>query len=93
MNYTKGLWKRIDNRQVGKSDDGIICTCWYFGNKGSVAREEAEANAQLIAAAPEMLDALVFYTKNGSCKEGWEKIIAAIEKATGKTWDEIEEEQ
>jgi hypothetical protein len=46
-----------------------------------------EDNARLIAEAPAMLEALIFYIQHGSCR--FDKIINLLEKATGKTWEEL----
>ena len=57
--FTKGEWRvYLSNTSyadvvVDGSDD--ICTCW----SGYVGEDEAKANAKLIAAAPDMLEALL----------------------------------
>jgi hypothetical protein len=64
MKYTPGPWRLIDSRQIAKSDGGVIATAWWFGNKGTVPKAEAEANAHLIAAAPEMYECLKIFRDN-----------------------------
>ena len=52
--------------------------------------KNAKANARLIAAAPEMLDALITMCDilNDSGND-WVNAEKLIEKATGKTWEEL----
>lgn len=79
--------------------------------EGTVVRgneEEDHKTARLIAAAPEMLDALVeewVFIENflavwaesvdnhqyNKFNNRAEKIVSIIEKATGKTWEEVKE--
>ena len=54
--HTPGPWALADDRQVQRNDGAIIATAWWFGNKGSVSKNESAANAKLIAAAPDLLD-------------------------------------
>ena len=63
MNYTKGEWKAdlskdlmISHNYV-KFPKGIIASIFYSGYSGE-EMNEADANAYLIAAAPEMYEAL-----------------------------------
>jgi Lar family restriction alleviation protein len=37
----------------------------------------------------ELLEALVAYVKDGSCRETWDKVVNVVEKITGKTIAEI----
>jgi NMD protein affecting ribosome stability and mRNA decay len=52
-----------------------------------------EANARLYAAAPEMLEALIKAVYYGEDKLSWNycNLVPVIEKATGKTWEEVKE--
>ena len=61
--HTKGPWKCAKGRSAHPvsmvwSDSGAICGPYYGTN---VTEEEAQANARLIAAAPEMLEALKIF--------------------------------
>ena len=68
MDYTKGEWEALDNNCVvsGSGFDTSVIVC--CGNT-----EEAEANAHLIAAAPDMYEALKdmvnWYIKQGFDRE------------------------
>lgn len=65
-----------------------ICVVPYEGKKGAVAYHEMfNANAHLIAAAPELLEALQFVmTASGEqLSTAFEQAQAAIAKATGET--------
>lgn len=92
--FTKGEWKAIKPRHSNgfwyvnseQLDCGSIATC-YHGIKGD---SEAEANAKLIAAAPDLLAALneTIDLINWGRSEGhfddtvYNKAISAIKKAT-----------
>jgi len=51
MNYTRGSWEAVGG-SVRDSEHIEICTC-------STYQESANANARLIAAAPDMYEALI----------------------------------
>ena len=81
MKHTKGKW------ELGKSSsismpfyievDGIeICRILDFS-----VQEELEANAKLIAAAPELLEALIAVTDSSL----FNKLLVMQGRATGKT--------
>lgn len=59
--HTQGKWVIAPNRLVviklGTND--IIADCDTTDVKTSISQEEAEANAKLIASAPEMLEMLI----------------------------------
>ncbi len=84
--HTPGPW-RVDyldkNSQRVVSGEHIeICSCWHH-SVGAIEME-MEANARLIAAAPDMLKALKEIT-NASCGDECVEIAwAAIQKAEGK---------
>ena len=74
--HTPGPWKVVGLSVI--SDSGIIC------NPPSGPIDELEANARLIAAAPDMLEALEMSVRY---LEGWpaqDWAIAAIAKAKGE---------
>jgi hypothetical protein len=100
MKYTKGEWATspLDNTKVWAcdSDGRKVCVAWstneaqnnrFYPNK---TQEEMESNAKLIAAAPDLLEALMFaksvIKKNGifdvSDRMAFEKALKAIKKAT-----------
>ena len=54
MNYTKGEWKSDQFRQV-VSESKVIC---FIGLRGHIEDDEDASNANLIAAAPDMYEAL-----------------------------------
>lgn len=105
LGITQGPW-RYENRWADNLFGRVVlCEGRDFG-RGSLTinvshdqeRESLNANGQLIAAAPEMLEALIelidsnenggrMYRGEDARSEG--KRI--IQKATGKTWEEIKE--
>ena len=99
MKHTPAPWRKADGRQVQRADGSIIATAWYFGNKGCVSKDEAEANNCLIAAAPDMYEALrwLLHLCSGVSKGGhevavtneewtaaWESATMAVQKAKGE---------
>ena len=78
--HTPGPWYKSDKTddmiQITKPDEeGIIAEVWSYHHKDRV--DETEANASLIAAAPDLLEAL-------------EKIYAEAGVKGGLTWDYYE---
>lgn len=62
--YTPGPWKIIDNKgQLSIANEKNI-NCCYRVNATTMDRKRNAANAQLIAAAPELLEALERAVKN-----------------------------
>jgi hypothetical protein len=49
----KGPWRRVGHRQIMDADGAVVCEVW-----SSVGIQEADANEELIAAAPDMLKTL-----------------------------------
>ncbi len=97
MNYTEGKWesyKRYDGEwHVGAMD--LMNNCHFVANCGHTGEDEvlpynkeAIANAQLIAAAPEMYEALkeiLFGYESGNYKQAVaEQAKKALAKAEGK---------
>ena len=81
MSYTKGEWKIVKDEHgltVGvEVDSGWICDT-QFNSMAS-----CEANAKLIAAAPDLLEALIEVVRiSDRNHEAWGKAKAAINKAT-----------
>lgn len=55
--FTPGPWREHSHRQIGP-DAGIVCEVWAAIGWGDAAIVEADANVHLIAAAPELYEAL-----------------------------------
>ena len=55
--YTPGPWREHSHRQIGP-DEGIVCEVWSAIGWGDAAIQQADANVRLIAAAPELHQAL-----------------------------------
>ncbi len=55
--YTPGPWYEHSHRQIGPKA-GIVCDVWSAIGWGDAAITEADANCLLIAAAPELHQAL-----------------------------------
>lgn len=105
LKHTPGLWKVIgENKNIVKAEerDGEKWKILYiFGRPWSdnkQLQEESQANARLIAAAPEMLECLIemvtYLDKNElnaiKSKTTFEKIMREIiEKATGISIEEV----
>jgi len=110
--HTPGPWRyeaageqRADNDMrhgvVAECNDLWVAACYRSGTsapneKSSQAEAEAEANARLIAAAPDLLaasqQAMLAFTFNGKTAQGralhqdaLRKIRAAIARAEGRT--------
>lgn len=89
--HTKGEWAFDDNEVYSESTDHGAAICTMNTTSAHFTEDEMKANAKLIAAAPELLDALqelitLYYTPEDGYispyKEAWEKANAAIKKAT-----------
>ena|SRR3990167_4121062 len=93
--YTPGKWKVLKSTEkagyhIVSTTDGLVAECW----SGSSMRGDAEMNARLIAAAPELLEALRRLCADGQnidpakylpTKADWEFAKAAIAKAEGRS--------
>ena len=98
MKYTKGKWKwkwekgqPIVRAHDPKDPLKLIATVYpKIGRKVFAPIDEAEANAHLIAAAPDMYEALKLYqehqkdTSGHYCYKCAEAINASIDKAEGR---------
>jgi hypothetical protein len=99
--HTPGPWQAEFGEAVYVLDRerGRVCTInWLRGPHGSLGRrtdEEGVSNARLIAAAPDLLEALLWlqlYAEvqvrnhpDATDTPNWKKVLAAIAKATGAT--------
>jgi hypothetical protein len=92
--HTPGPWQwtkgdKYSYPRVGDSADHTIADVWDDSSLAVVSREQGEANAQLIAAAPELLEALkLIYAdmERGHSINPYEHkatVLAAIAKAEG----------
>lgn len=83
--HTPGPWSRDKNDSLC-SPDGRQVYVWNSGLGNSYRSDETDANARLIAAAPELLEALEAMLP-GAEAMGWEtsKARAAIAKARGES--------
>jgi hypothetical protein len=93
--HTKGNWDKVPQSVNGKDIilDGMYC--FFVESKTTALKlaiaigfteEEAEANAKLISASPELLEALIeveeWASKYGLGQRQYNKVISAIKKAT-----------
>ena len=65
--FTPGPWHEHSHRQIGP-DAGIVCEVWSAIGWGDAAIQEADANVRLIAAAPELYQALAAVLHD--CEDG-----------------------
>ena len=103
LGITPGPWEMCEHSwsdtSVYKKSDGNkrICTDSIHDDATEENQQELMrnqiANMQLIVAAPEMLDALIEWADDGTFSDydQHEKILSIIEKATGRTWEEVKE--
>jgi len=100
--FTPGPWKTIKDSIGFSVADYIEAPCEYEDGRVMHVRlgekeyawstKESEANARLIAAAPEMFQAFVdLYFEDPLFT--LEKVRKLIEKVTGKTIEELEKEK
>jgi hypothetical protein len=113
--FTPGKWYADEFlMETGITSIGVVISptvgVAYCGNKGDDNEQQTRADARLISAAPDMLEALIEATielmniydtnevnvarrERGNrvvpTEEYYQDQIKAIEKATGKSWDEI----
>jgi len=94
--FTKGKWFAVDyagtfSIHSGEyyGDDDILCYQDFDGQEFCISQEEAEANAKLITAAPELFQLLDFINDAINLNLNIDKgsslhldIIEAIQKAT-----------
>lgn len=104
LKHTPGPWGfvygHISGDVMGVFADGTKRRVVNFRGISRPSAEEGRANACLIAAAPEMLDALIALKKAvdpygtgggiyNNCRGAMSQCVHAIEKATGMTIDEV----
>lgn len=87
--HTPGPWHYSMSRQIFTPDGEVLRVSGVALPCGGVSPDdESFANARLIAAAPDLLDALSSFpgfTDNADIGDLWiEKVRAVIAKATGK---------
>ena len=91
--FTKGEWKITDDRFIAVDEKELVCEVYdranFLPRPGTIVPDEetAEANAKLIAAAPEMFEALktmLMFIKESSGIAGWH------ENGQVATWDEFD---
>lgn len=87
-------WTRISGQAIGfhiadSKHGSLRPICEAYDNTGAMSADEIEANARLIAAAPELLEALrgLLQAESPDYVQSWgiarEQAIAAIAKAAG----------
>lgn len=97
LKHTKGEWRIEENcwadNHVAINGDNWDCFAMVVTKMdGALEKEksiEGEANARLIAAAPEMLECLIEIYKNSAYHQHNPKTIKLIEKATGLSIEEV----
>jgi hypothetical protein len=104
FDFTKGEWKVYINKtgwylkaKDTDTHDVMICKSLLDSECLPETHKRQKADACLIACAPEMLKTLIdiiktwyVYVEDGELRiQAIEKEIKLIEKATGKSWDEI----
>ena len=87
--FTKGEWSILPRNEQHKwfsitSEKGIIARTFYGEREPSVSMQEAKANAKLISAAHELLEALMSIENDNNSipKAIWDLRNSAIKKAT-----------
>jgi hypothetical protein len=99
LGITPGPWEWNGFAGIHGSDvECTRCANVYVEGEIELSQEEADANARLISAAPEMLEALIENMMDWERTVGDEnkledmrRTLDAIEKATGRTWQEVKE--
>lgn len=96
MEHTPGPWKKVNN--PGFEDRRKpSCTIWPNNNNivhDPIAEVPKIEDARIIAAAPEMIEALIWFCRRVEkgevrSRKTYGKYKAIIEKATGQTWEEL----
>ena len=79
--YTPGPWSVWPLGEIGPDHCRIA---EVYNADPSNDDPEAEANAHLIAAAPELLAACKYINQHGFSVEAWDLILGAVAKAEGR---------
>lgn len=87
--FTKGPWRAISNGHYfdissEHGDIGDVCMTGHVFDGGNCLGLTSEANANLIATAPELLEALQTAMKFSMSEEAYNKCAAAVSKALGQ---------
>jgi hypothetical protein len=86
--HTGGEWEHDEDLNIfGKTGDQYLIAGVHYDDENGCPRNEAEANARLIASAPLMLEALEAVLNMGDDYEAEKLVRKAIAKAKG---DKIE---
>ena len=89
LKHTKGEWFANNCMVTINGTFNEIAKCHSLSNNNCLSLEEMRANAKLIAAAPDLLEALIealpaVMELNGEYQEGWDETIIKIENAINK---------
>lgn len=79
--HTAGPWELAGWNGICNSQGEAIATVPHVRGHSSITQDEAKANARLIAAAPDLLEACKAALTEGDDYVAMEKIKAAIRKA------------
>jgi hypothetical protein len=102
LDHTPGPWVVDHEMWVYSTSNVPVAVCEAINYN----KKQGRSDAQLIAAAPEMIEALIALVQDSiklgdSCDAGCydakdcepvKSTIPLIEKATGKTWEELNED-
>jgi hypothetical protein len=100
MKHTPGPWFQEHRKKANgmyatevfdKEGQTIATLAWHSKKIGNVTITDREANARLIAAAPDLLDALQKISKELRTSNDRMKMIEAIEKLTNAALAKTEE--
>ena len=85
--HTPGPWEPTNSDDLDDPPGNVVCTLgdgWYVSSEHEPTRDSNEADARLIAAAPEMLDALEAAAHVLPLGEEYNAVVEAIAKAKGE---------
>lgn len=98
LGITPGPWEASTDSQYGKKHWAVKGKEWTVALCGDIndewEKETGHNDSVLIAAAPEMLEALIdrcLLLDKFRDALAYDHLIRIVEKATGKTWQEIKE--